>query len=289
LTTRRICTDVAEFLTTVPPGEEAEITTCLSTDRPALLGQPGFAPDWLELQLPRIRLYCRSQDCQGERFFSFVGNANKVHRSDRWTQLFLWYRCNDCKQTEKAFAIRVLPMKYPAAAAMKYGEEPSFGPPLPSKLLTLLRESEDLLSRGRRCENQGMGIGAFVYYRRVLDNQRLKILDQLINVAERLRADAALVGELKAAKTETQFSNSLGKIKHALPPALLIKDHNPLTLLHDALSKGVHELTDDECLQRATAIRVLLTSLAARIDELMRDDAELEKALTQLVSKRTEN
>ncbi len=32
----------------------------------------------------------------------------------------------------------------------------------------------------------------------------------------------------------------------AIPAVLLIDGHNPLTLLHDLLSEGIHELDDDE-------------------------------------------
>jgi hypothetical protein len=32
---------------------------------------------------------------------------------------------------------------------------------------------------------------------------------------------------------------------------LLIDGHNPLLLLHDLLSEGVHQFSDSECLERA--------------------------------------
>lgn len=38
--------------------------------------------------------------------------------------------------------------------------------------------------KGRRCESKSLGIGAFVYYRRVVEEQRTAILGQIINVAK---------------------------------------------------------------------------------------------------------
>jgi hypothetical protein len=38
---------------------------------------------------------------------------------------------------------------------------------------------------GRRAENQGMGIGAFAYYRRVVENQKNRIIAEIKRVAEK--------------------------------------------------------------------------------------------------------
>jgi hypothetical protein len=66
----------------------------------------------------------------------------------------------------------------------------------------------------------------------------------------------------------------------------LIDGHNPLTLLHDALSDGLHAATDDECLGFANSIRVLMTELAERLAQAVNDDAELTAALSRLLNKR---
>ena len=46
--------------------------------------------------------------------------------------------------------------------------------------------------KGRRCGNLGLGIGAFVYYRRVVENQKSRILDEIIKV---ITVDMPLVQE----------------------------------------------------------------------------------------------
>lgn len=50
-----------------------------------------------------------------------------------------------------------------------------------------------------------------------------------------------------------------------IPQTLLINGHNQLTLLHSALSEGLHDQTDEKCLELATSIRVVLTDLADRL------------------------
>ena len=42
--------------------------------------------------------------------------------------------------------------------------------------MKLVGPDRDDFLKGRRCENQGLGVGAFIYYRRVVENQKNRIL-----------------------------------------------------------------------------------------------------------------
>ena len=117
----------------------------------------------------------------------------------------------------------------------------------------------------RRSENQGLGIGAFGYYRRVVENQKGRLIEEIAKVAKRLGADSAALDKFERAANETQFSKAIDDTKGAIPQWLLVNGQNPLTLLHSALSEGLHAQADEECLELATSIRVVLTELAERI------------------------
>jgi hypothetical protein len=156
---------------------------------------------------------------------------------------------------------------------------------VPHFLLSLVGPDRDLFLKGRRCENQGLGIGAFSYYRRVVENQKNRILDEIIRAARKLRASDLVIRELEQAKELHQFSRAVESMKDALPSALLIDGHNPLTLLHSALSEGLHELQDADCLERATSIRVVLAELSERIGHVLKNNAELDAALSKLMSR----
>jgi hypothetical protein len=52
--------------------------------------------------------------------------------------------------------------------------------------------------------------------------------------------------------------------------------------LHDAVSEGLQRKTDEECLELATSIRVVLTELAERISNALEDDQELKQALDRI-------
>jgi hypothetical protein len=72
--------------------------------------------------------------------------------------------------------------------------------------------------------------------------------------------------------------------KRSVCPQVL--SHNPLTLLHNALSEGLHELTDEECLTLARSIRVVLVELAERISTALKEEAQLKSAVSQLLNRK---
>jgi hypothetical protein len=94
-----------------------------------------------------------------------------------------------------------------------------------------------------------------------------------------------LIQELMAARQETQFSLAVEKIKHAIPEALQIKGHNPLTLLHKALSEGLHAGTDAECLEIAKDLRVILSEFSERLHIALKDEQELKEAVSRVLGR----
>jgi hypothetical protein len=141
-----------------------------------------------------------------------------------------------------------------------------------------------LFLKGRRAGNQGLGIGAYAYYRRVVENQKGRLLDKIIGVARQLDVNSPMIPALEAAKSETQFSKAIESVKDSIPESLRIRGHNPLTLLHSALSQGLHAESDEDCLEVASAIREVLFELAERIDTVLKDHASLDMALNRLLN-----
>jgi hypothetical protein len=59
-------------------------------------------------------------------------------------------------------------------------------------------------------------MAAFAYYRRVVENQKNRMLNEIIRAAEKLRAPQELIDELRNAQNETQFSKAVSLIKHGM-------------------------------------------------------------------------
>ena len=91
------------------------------------------------------------------------------------------------------------------------------------------------------------------------------------------------IDTLHQAIKETQFSKALGMAKDVMPESLLIDGHSPIFLLHRALSRGVHELSDEECLELASTVRLVLGALSERLSTILKDEAELTEAISTLM------
>ena len=238
-----------------------------------------------EIALPLLELYCSTEGCSGYRFFK--PNSRLYPDTRYWKEDFITYECKNCERATKVYAVRsTIQTKDGTLGLLKFGEQPSFGPPTPARVITLVGAERDYYLKGRRAELQGLGIGAFAYYRRVIENQKNKIFDEIIRVSERLNASEELLDQLVAAKKETQFSKAVEAVKHGIPQVLLLNGQNPLILLHSALSEGLHAQTDEECLELATSIRVVLTEFVERVATALKDEAELNTAVGRLIQAR---
>jgi len=264
-----------EFFEKIPPGRFAKV------DHFSEQSEVGY--DYY-LTFPELNLYCEHDSCTGSRLFKYKGYRIKV-TAEEWDYTFFDYVCKNCGISNKTYAVTYSFNKDNITGQMyKFGEYPEFGPPTPSKVVSILGIERDYYFKGRRSENQGLGIAAYAYYRRVVDNQKDKIFDQIISTVKKVDPNnTALLNELESAKSENQFTKAVNSIKQAMPQALLIDGHNPLVLLHDALSDGLHERTDEECLELATSIRVILTDLVGRMSSVVKDTAELKVALSNVL------
>lgn len=272
-----------EFLESRPPGT---ITNVTDLAQPRYYSSGGYAGH--QLVTPDIQLHCANDACGGTRFYRRIGESPPDIPDNSWRFLYLTYQCSNCRNSEKTFSLAAQRDEgAETGRCYKFGELPEFGPLTAARLIKLIGPDRELFLKGRRCENQGLGIGAFVYYRRVVENQRNRILDEIIKVSRKLGAPAEAVEKLEAAKAETQFSKALSAVRDAIPQALLINGHNPLLLLHAALSDGLHDRTDEHCLELASSVRVVLAELSERLAQALKDEAELNRALAKLAGARS--
>jgi hypothetical protein len=270
---------ISDFLEGFPPNQLVHISNLSEHKYVQNVGHSDV------MRTPEIQLHCPSDSCNGVRFFRCVSGQGK-RLKQQYEYIFITYICSNCQANEKTFslAVRLDEEEGATGELYKFGELPPFGPPTPPKLIKLIGPDRDDFLKGRRCENQGLGVGAFIYYRRVVENQKNRILSEIIKVSERLSAPHEKIEILRQAINEAQFSKALEMAKDVLPESLLINGHSPIQLLHSALSEGVHALSDDQCLELAASIRVVLSELSERLSQALKDEAELAKALSTLMS-----
>lgn len=160
---------ISDFLEGFPPNQLAHISNLSERKYLQNIGHCDV------MRTPEIQLHCTSDVCNGVRFFRcVVGQGRKLKQ--QYEYLYLTYRCSNCQKYEKTFSLAVQLDEEESATGelYKFGELPPFGPPTPPRLIKLIGPDRDDFLKGRRCENQGLGVGAFIYYRRVVENQKIE-------------------------------------------------------------------------------------------------------------------
>ncbi len=276
-----------EFLESHPP--ESTPRTVLgslefSAGTAPPVGSGSARPYTFRPWTPNLTLPCESTACQGKRIFEYKRYYDLPGLLAGFHGYSLLYRCRNCDATEKLFAVMVEPRPPDnIARAFKLGEWPPFGEEIPNSAMKLIEPDRLLFLQGRKSENRGLGIGALTYYRRVLDNQKGRIIDEILKAARVLTVSAQVIKDLEWARDAWRFEKAVDRIKDAIPDSLRIDGQNPLLLLHRALSEGIHGLSDTECLQRAQAVRIVLTELARRIETVLQDRSEVHEAVKELM------
>lgn len=242
------------------------------------------------INTPALHMHCDSKQCNGIRLFEY--NLFPMHfdyceiqgGNTCYEHVYIEYLCQNCKENVKSFAIMIIKVHDDEKTAdiIKMGEFSFYGPSVPSKLVTLIGPDRDLFIKGLKCESQQLGIAAFSYYRRVIENQRDRIIDKVIAALSNTGGNDDACVLLNNLKKQRQFKTSVDELKPHLPESLLIEGHNPIALLHRSLSIGLHELSDENCLSYAHSVRIVLAELSVKLKLLLSDKNELKDAINTL-------
>jgi predicted house-cleaning noncanonical NTP pyrophosphatase (MazG superfamily) len=169
------------------------------------------------------------------------------------------YLCAACKQYEHFFSLH-----FADDYVMKAGQYPPWEITPDKNLSELLGEHQDYYKKGLVCESQGYGIGAYAYYRRIVEEIIDSLLDSIVDLipeGEKQR----YVEALERTKKATIAQKKIDLVKDLLPEILRPNGMNPLNILHSTLSEGLHDKTDEECLEIVGSVREILVFLVNRI------------------------
>jgi hypothetical protein len=269
---------------------DTEIKTCLkdflehvAPYQKAAIEDLAVKAQYDDINKPEIEAFCDSEKCGDIRYFDCDGSFSSLSNGEL-TIVGLRYCCRHCLETYKWFALLTVKTKESCSGyTVKLGEWPPFGEPVPPRVLSLIEPEKQLFLKGKDSEDKGFGIGAFAYYRRVVENQWPRLMDEIIKVLTHLKKPAERIENFKKAKNQTRFSDAVTSIKDEIPESLLIAGHhNPLALLQKVLDEAGHNLSDNECLKRAKSIRLILCELSEKLAIALKDQPELQGALTEL-------
>lgn len=160
------------------------------------------------------------------------------------------------------------------------GQHPAWGIEPEPNIQAILGAHSDFFKKGLVCESQGYGIGAFGYFRRIVE----EVIDELLNsIADILDGTEKekYTEALEATKKTTVAQEKIELVKDLLPSSLKPNGMNPLQVLHSALSNGMHSESDENCLESVDAIKNVLVYLIKEV----KTQKEASKMLTDSMRK----
>lgn len=249
-------------------------------DYPLLRKYKMEVPSYLNgLSKSAIKMYCKF--CQSDQTYNmhneFWEDYRVVNNSSKGEVVRAMYVCAACARDIRFFYIKIDPeLKY----VHKIGQYPPWEIKVDKELEKSLHKHAATYKKGLVCESQNYGIGAFAYYRRIVEEVIDELLESIVDIidgAEKEKYTKALAETKKTRVTQEKID----LVKDLLPAILRPAGHNPLGVLHSKLSEGLHAESDEECLDIAHSVREILTFL---INQVIKSK-ESSKAFTDNMKK----
>lgn len=198
----------------------------------------------------------------------------------------LVYLCTHCQDFERYFFIKT-GRDQQGSWLMKIGQFPAWEASGSPNIERLLGRHSSYYKKGLICESQGYGIGAFGYYRRIVE----ETIDELLNeITDLLSGDELEKYSIALEKTKetTVTSEKIDLVKDLLPSILRPDGMNPLAALHSALSQGLHAESDEECLELSENCREILIFLVNQISASKESAKTFTASMRKLLDKKSE-
>ena len=148
----------------------------------------------------------------------------------------------------------------------KIGQYPAFEISPDKVLLNFFNEEDkNNYRKSLICRSQNYGIGAFAYLRRIVENEMIRIVEDLAKIDR--PESAKIKGLLSSFKENHVMSNLIEGVYDYLPSSLKSLGDNPLKVLYGQLSGGIHQFSEEECFEKASTIDTLLRFVIKKIME----------------------
>jgi len=175
-------------------------------------------------------------------------------------------------------------------AIRKLGQNPPYTIEIDKSIEDFLGEDgSEFFKRGRVCELQGYGIGAYAYYRRVVEDCISGFIDKLRDIFVLQSVDKLILDRLHEAESNRQMETRISIIKDILPNHLRPGGVNPIQVIYDAYSAGIHRLSEEQCVEYADDIRRSLIYLIRTLSNIKTEQMEYIQTIRKLQDRQNRN
>jgi len=190
------------------------------------------------------------------------------------------FHCAGCNESNYEFWVEI---KEGGQAVRKLGQHPPWSIKTDKEVDKFLgNETAAFYKNGLICESQGYGIAAFIYYRRVVEDSVSKLIGELRELLVSQGADDKLLAKLDKATGNKRMEDRIQIVKDLLPSHLRPNGLNPLGIIYDVVSSGIHRKSEEECIESAYEIRTSLEFLVKSLSTAAEEQKGYIKAMRKL-------
>ncbi|MDR2711444.1 MAG: hypothetical protein LBB65_09045 [Burkholderiales bacterium] len=216
------------------------------------------------LCIGQIDTYCDA--CNKQRTFLCQctrGGGSVSLAEMKSSPLFFKFSCVTCKKEHREYWVEQ-ELGEENIRLQKCGELPRLKLVRNKTLQRFLKEDADNYEKATICLHHGYGVGAFAYFRRVVEKNIDRLLD-LVQQDAQSSGDQPTLDAIAELRRNPLMRERIEIANSVLPSHLKPDGLNPLGRLYQVLSEGVHSLSEAECLAKATDTLECLTFLVSEL------------------------
>jgi flagellar motility protein MotE (MotC chaperone) len=149
----------------------------------------------------------------------------------------------------------------------KIGQHPEPSIAVSKRLESGLKGSLQHYRRGLVCFNQGYGIAAVAYFRRVVEERTDELIDVVAELAVANGQSKEEAERIRTAKSERTYDKKLEVASGMIPASLRPGGVNPLGRLHSLLSEALHSRPEEESIKVAEELKFLLDHVFSNLKD----------------------
>lgn len=177
---------------------------------------------------------------------------------------YFQFSCVSCRKSHREYLVEQI-LDDENIRMQKYGELPRPRLTRNRVLQKFLKDDLDNYEKAVVCLSHEYGVAAFAYFRRIVENSIIRLLDLVQEDAQSSGSDQPTLDAIAELRKEAPMSDKIKVANLALPSHLKPDGLNPLGRLYQVLSEGIHSLSEEDCLAKAKATSECLTFLVSEL------------------------
>ena len=188
-------------------------------------------------------------------------------------------QCQGCKKSDYSFFVFVDTHNNKLT---KFGQFPTLMKKIDPIIIKELGKDTILYRKALTLLDDGYGIGACAYFRRLIEKYINPLLKHLYEIKQLEQAPPEELQKIQDAIDSKEFTRKTKFAADFAPAAILTPGINPLKTIHDFLSKALHKLPEEEAVKVAQQLMISLNYVIPRLKKQLKEQKEFVESLKSI-------